>query len=368
MNDLESLIFYVVTFIISAMIIARVGKMYKHQEEIKNFRFKIIILTIIGLGIPILISSLRYYVGTDYDNYLNLYNTTKNYSFLQIFKEGEEILFLIIIKIASLFDNYQVVFAIMAFLTVFIMYATLLNYKEKLSLGFLFFLYLFMSFASSFNLVKQALAVVIVAYSYKFIFERNFKKFVLAIIIASLFHVSALLFLPFYFISSVKNDRKGKFIRVCYVIFTIIIVLNYQRIVGMISSVSIFEKYSVYATEVESANREAILNIIILAIILLFRKPLIKYDSKNEIFIFFAIINGLLLLTGFVTPFAKRIAEYFGISNMILLATFPNLAKTKEQKITVYFLIAVYAISMFVISTYVLKQAHILPYQTIIGK
>ena len=60
MSEINSLIFYIVSFIISSMIITKVGNIYKSEDSNKNVnKIKIIIYTIIGLGIPILIASLR---------------------------------------------------------------------------------------------------------------------------------------------------------------------------------------------------------------------------------------------------------------------------------------------------------------------
>lgn len=41
----------------------------------------------------------------------------------------------------------------------------------------MFFLYLFLNYTMTFNIIRQGIAIVIIAYSYKFIFDRNFKKF-----------------------------------------------------------------------------------------------------------------------------------------------------------------------------------------------
>lgn len=368
MNNLESLVFYIIMFLISSMIIAKVGKLYRKKEVSKNLNFNIVLLTIIGLLIPILISGLRYYVGTDYESYVGIYNKYFNYSFINFFESKTEFLFLIIVKIASLFNNFQVMFFIIAFFTVIITYKAIFNYKEKFSLGFMFFIYLFMYFTNSFNWIRQALAIAIVLYSYKFIFEKNWKKFTLAIIIASLFHVSALLFWPFYFVFDKENNKRKKYIRILYIIITIIIVLNYEKAVNMLSSISIFEDYAGYTKELNAANREAILNFVVLIVILMFRKMLIKYDKRNEIFIFFYIISTILTFIGYITPYAKRIAVYFGISGIFILSSFPQIAKTKEQKILIYFLVACYVIGYFVMLVYILKQGNMLPYQTIIGK
>lgn len=40
----------------------------------------------------------------------------------------------------------------------------------------MFFLYLFLNYTMTFNIIRQGIAIVIIAYSYKFIFDRNFKK------------------------------------------------------------------------------------------------------------------------------------------------------------------------------------------------
>lgn len=363
MGESGSYLFYIVSFCVSAMIITRVGNIYK-KKEYKEQKLKIAFLTIIALAIPIIIGAIRYFVGADYQSYIYIYENRNGMELKEVFTYNWEILFSIIIKIADILNDYQYMFAIISFLTIIVLYATIYNYKEKLSLGFMFFLYLFLYYTASFNIIRQALAVVIVSYSYKFIINRNLKKFLLTVLIASFFHTTALVFLPFYLICD-KNETRRKIIKSIYAFLAIIVVLNYSTIINILSKVMFFEKYELYSTEIQSANLDFILNAIILMIIILFKKALVKYDSKNEIFIYFAIINIILLLTGYFSPFVKRIALYFGISNIFLLASFPQIGKNKGQKVFIYFIIIVYAITYFTLTTIVLKQGNIIPYQTI---
>ena len=367
MNNIESLIFYIITFSISAMIITKVGNLYRKMDTKAN-KLKIMVLTVIGLGIPILIGSIRFQVGTDYENYRTIYENRQEIGILEGILQGKEILVFIIIKIAAYLNNYQLMLAIITFLTIIIFYKAILDYKEKISLGFMFFLYLFLNFTTSFNIIRQALAMVIVLYSYKFMFKRNFIKFLLTIIIASMFHITALIFLPFYFICSDKlnKNKKTKFIKICAIIVVIFIVLNYADLISTMSTnIEGLERYESYSQEKVSENREAILDLAILVILFFFRKRLIEYDNKNDTLIFLYLIGFLFTLTGYRSAFVKRIAMYFEISSVMLIATFPQLFKNNAQKMLVYFLIILYAIGMFIISTYVLKQGNILPYQTI---
>lgn len=367
MGRTESLFFYIIMFIISAMIITKVGNLYK-KKNIKNNNIKIIILTIIGLGIPIIIASLRYYVGTDYGNYITIYNNRKDIPLIELITGNWEVFFMIVIKIASILNDYQFVFAIISFLTVIILYMSIYNYKEKLSLGFMFFLYLFLHFTTSFNIIRQALAIVIVAYSYKFILNRNLKKFIVTIIIASFFHITALVFLPFYLVLD-KNNKRRKIIKGLYIIFAIWAVLNYNLIINFLSNIPTFERFELYSSNTkDSANLEFILNFAILGVVLMLKKILIKYDERNELFIFLYIINVILMFSGYFSPFLKRIAMYFGISNIFILASFPQIAKNSRQKLLIYFVLILYAISIFTITTYILNQANIIPYNSVLER
>lgn len=363
MGEFESFIFYIVLFGISSAIVTRVGNLYINAEY-KNKKIKIIFLTIVALAIPITIGAFRYFVGADYENYIYIYENRSDMQLKEIFIYNWEILFSIIIKIAYMLNDYQYMFAIISFLTIIVLYATIYNYKEKLSLGFMFFLYLFLYYTTSFNIIRQALAVVIVAYSYKFIIDRNFKKFLLTVLIASFFHTTALLFLPFYLIYD-KNEMRKKVIRYVYIFIALIVVFNYSTIINLLSQILVFEKYELYSIEVDSTNMDFILNLFLLFVIIIFRKPLIKYDSRNEIFIYFSIINVIFLLTGYFSPFVKRISLYFGISNIFLLSAFPQISKNKGQKLFIYFIVMVYAISYFSLTTIVLKQGNVIPYHTI---
>lgn len=77
---------------------------------------------------------------------------------------------------AYLFKEPQIMFAIVAFLTVFITYRAILNKKEKMSIALMFALYIFLYYMYSLNIIRQMLAVSIIFYSYKYIINHNFKN------------------------------------------------------------------------------------------------------------------------------------------------------------------------------------------------
>lgn len=365
MSNLGSLIFYISSFSISSLIIAHVGHLYNIGKD-KNSRDKLIILawTILGLSIPIVISSIRYNVGSDYQAYVSIYNKILRTSYMSIIQSNREIMFNLIVKIISVFNNSQILFSVMSTLNILIIYKALLDNKEKKSLGIMFFLYLFLNISNTYSIIRQSLAVAIVIYSYKFLYNRNFWKFFITIVVASMFHATAIFVLPFYLVN-VKNPKIKKWIRFLTIILLLIIVFNYNSFLNWIIKMEEFERYDMYREANVGKNREIIIYTFILVVTIAFKKLLIEYDSKNELYIFLAKVNYILLFLGFISPFIKRISLYFEVSNIFLLASLPHIVKTKEGKALIYVLILFYGIGMFTIGTYILGQSSMIPYQTI---
>lgn len=354
MTNLESLIFYVVLFSISTYFIFLSNR--TKQKTKKN------VFVIIGLAIPILISELRYDVGTDFDTYVAMYDSIEGFSTSNV-----ELLFLVISKMAMFLGNIQYMFAIYSALTIIFVYKSLEYNKNKYSLSLTFFLYLFLHFAISLNIIRQALAVAIVFFSYRYLVEKNFNKFIFWILIASISHITALIFLPMYFIVPKDEEKLGKFqrIQVIAIIIIMFVVFNFNELLQYITNFSMFDKYIVYTNEVSGQKKSLILKLLLLCVFLCFRKQLIAYEGKNNIYIIIFIIGVILEFTGLFSAFIKRIAMYFSISEIYLISCSPKIFKKKDRNI-VLLAIIFYAITIFIIAFYIKGQSDIIPYKTIL--
>ena len=371
MNELNSLLFYITLFIISVLFIRKAERISVKKETIINSQIKVMICIFIGLGIPILIAAIRYQVGTDYNNYIDYYSVYSKLGLNEILKYANEFLFILVIKIAYIFREPQILFAIMAFLIIYITYKSILNKREKVSITLMFTLYLFLYYTYSLNIIRQALAVALIAYSYKYIIEQNLKKFLLVLIIAILFHTSAIIFLPFYFISPKKNEKNRNImfiIRIITIILVLLTIFNIENIVNCISNIEGFGRLAGYISEApQGQNKQIIINTMILFILIICRKPLMRYDEDNRTYLFLYIIGFIFTLSGFTSPYIKRIGLYFNISEIYLLATLPNIVK-KQYKPLVKIGLIIYGITIFILSTYVFSLSDVVPYQTIFSK
>lgn len=145
------------------------------------------------------LSALRIGIGNDYwvyrDNFLHIISGDTKVSF--------EIGFKALVKVLQgLFgyDNYRIVFAFMAFLTSFFFVKGLFDSADWFVMTFYIFMangFYFMSFSN----VRYYFVMAVCTYSMKFLFEKNYVKFVFWIVFAAFFHKSVLLVIPVYIIA-----------------------------------------------------------------------------------------------------------------------------------------------------------------------
>ena len=135
-------------------------------------------------------SGVRYDVAVDYQNYIYVYNSIKVSGAYDI-----EIGYVGLVKfIQAIGGTQQLVFLIFASLNSFFIY--LFFRKKSLDFALSTFLYLCLApfYLSSFNTMREALAVAIFLYATTFLNHSNF-KYIILVLFATVFHRSAALFL-----------------------------------------------------------------------------------------------------------------------------------------------------------------------------
>lgn len=161
-------------------------------DDTKYYKYNLAFLIIIFFSI------FRFDVGHDYPSYYNLLWPEYDTEAIRIM----EPLSACLVKLAHYSGGPLFVFIIFGLLTYFFIYRTIERVSYR---NWAFFTYLIFSWISSLGELRQALAVSIVFYSYSFIKEKRVVIYILFCILASLFHISALisiLFYPLYYYGS----------------------------------------------------------------------------------------------------------------------------------------------------------------------
>jgi len=110
---------------------------------------------LLTLFIPSFFAGVRYGIGTDYFAYERIFNNLKcGYEVRTEFGYN-----LINYLIAKLGGNIQHVFFVVSLLTILFMYLSLYEYKDKISVGLGIFVFMLLYYQSSYNVVRQFLAV-----------------------------------------------------------------------------------------------------------------------------------------------------------------------------------------------------------------
>lgn len=326
----------------------------------KNISKMILVFSIL---IPSLFATFRM-VGTDTPVYYSKFNSLNGKSlsdifFTEGFKEAGNSLF---IYIGNLVDSFNVYLFLYSFFTLLFIGLALKSLIREDLMGISFFLYLCIFYPASLNTMRQSLAVAIVFFSYKFILSKSFFHFFLWVIIAMQFHISSIVVLPVYWL--INKEKKVNW-SVFLTIFIIIIVaiMNFQQIFYWISLIFNNERYISYADYTESMNsRLFFLNLVIfIFLIVVYRITETKDNNTNYYFIL--LLVGLTMgITGFISPFIKRISIFFDIVQILLIPKIAILASSKNNKYLMLFFVYLFGVTYFIVFYVWLGFSDIVPY------
>lgn len=145
-----------------------------------------------------IVSAIRYNVGWDYQNYVDAYSGYIDYGKLYF----DEIGFKGIVRfLASMTDDPAALFATFSCLTSLFFALCFKHYgSEKHVVQYILLFFMTRFFFCSLNIIRQALAMVIIFYAFHFILNDNSKKsilkFAVFILLAASLHKLALIFIP----------------------------------------------------------------------------------------------------------------------------------------------------------------------------
>lgn len=312
---------------------------------------------------PVLLATFRYNIGYDYGSYILAYNNAFDMTYKSIldgYKTGDPIAYYLITKIATVFNSDRAYLMILAILSLIPGVSYILREWNDTDIQpMIIFIYMFTPFIFSFSACKQGIALSILMFSLKYVYDRKPIKFALCIAVAFLFHSTAIVFLfVYFFLNSKGNLSAGK--KLLIILGCLLVIMNLELILGNVMD----GRYESYAVDtVEGKNRTFWLYGLIAVAFIAFRKRLVAIDKRNELLIMMFIVGAICQYLGFFNAFIKRIGEYFIMSEVFLIPQTVHLF-TENSKRIVNFLIVLYIVAIFIISTPVAASGMgFIPYQ-----
>lgn len=312
---------------------------------------------IIFLLIIVSVSALRYNVGADYGQYVwnfDWYVKVK----LTLSSWRTEPGIIILAKLFNLFchDAYLYV-SFLSVITVVTFLAIINRESSKSWLSFSLFILLGI-WASTFNGVRQYLASVIIFAGYRFIVDGKLKYWCVIVFFASLFHITAWVILPIYFLARRKADLKQVLLYAC---FSIVLLSFYGTVWGLVETLKgDVNENSEYASHGVNAFR-----------VLCAWVPTVLYISnrdkdfilsnKDNVFINMSILNASLMTMASNSAYLGRVCLYTNIFNVIAIPIIIDNIKIQNKSTLRFILFMFY----FVFWIYSLKVSVALDYHSL---
>ena len=244
-----------------------------------------------------------------------------------------------IVDFARYYKHPQYFFAITGLITFGFIYYTIYRDSKSPLISLSFFMFLEMGFFRSNEIIMQYCALSICFFSLKYAYEKKYIQYIsLILIVAFLFHNSAILCLVFIFIPrfKIKPYLWIIYIGICILFFGKILPVIAQIVVPQYVYLFTFAKHSIYSFK--DIKMSFILTILLIILDYKLKIPYFKIKKQSSyivyqknIFIIGTILSFILayLYRGH-TPF--RIGVYFMVYYLILVGEYSNYFSVKVRK------------------------------------
>lgn len=328
-------------------------------------------ISVITGGLLAIVAGLRFYTGYDFTSYSKFYSEISSIS--DVFNgsiDAESGFLLINFIFKSMGFNFYFFILFFSVLSILLLSNFAYRYTQYPSLILVYYFARYF-LVRDMGQIRSALACIILLYAIPYIIKKKPIQFLLIVFIASLFHVTAWVFVIAYlFISVIKNlTIKNVVSLLCISLFVGIIVQVPSLYIWAIP-----ERYNAYFTSDSYTNGQWIMNPILwmqLAIFLgasLFIHPTDdmeknKFDTSLKIYL---LASLMLIAAGTLGTVGGRLSTLFATSEILLVPyMFASLSKNKLVNILLFcgFTIIIFYL-IFIMSGAYLEY---LPYQTIFG-
>ena len=242
----------------------------------KNSRLPIVFIAILAF-----VAAFRYDVGQDYMSYCDIFNG---------YKSGRSgVGFQALCDICKYVGGTsQLMFLVMSVSTLTLFYLSMKKSSTDLMLSLFVFFCFGQMYLNTFNTIRQCLAAALFMFSISFLLKRKLLYFVILLLFASTFHISALALIPLYWVL----DRELSYKFVLAMGAVVYFVGNFNPLLLIVQ----VEEYQIYQNfeEIEISYIDY-LYLLMSVFIFVFRKKLFQHHPYKTVF------HNINILFGFFT-------------------------------------------------------------------
>lgn len=304
----------------------------KYNGKINSYKLKIIIIAVI----LIFFAGFRYNVGADYIQYALNFKAYCNQTLALNGEPGIRI----VSRIASkIYNESSAMFFCMSLITVGLCIFTIAKNSPYFIISIL--LYIFLGcWHESFNSVRQSAAAAILFFGHKYIKERDFKKWLLFCFIGYLFHTSAIVFIPIYFLP--QNKKINLKTVSIFIIIGFFAAMFYDKAWEFIG----FIQNKEFVIDLYSTNSISIFRILVAWTPILFyminfknREIISSKKADFNFYAFMSLLSATVILASRNSTYLGRLVIYLDIYNVLFWAYMLNQFSIKKLNTRIWTII-----------------------------
>lgn len=301
-----------------------------------------------------LVNAFMSYVGNDYQNYYSYYQ--------KIVSGGEqdvEFTYKLICRMVdSLGIGFQGVYVVYCLISYILLILCIKKYSANYAVSYvLFFLNAYFAYLGL-NQIRQFVSVMLIFYAFEYVENKKLLRYVIFVLLAASFHVTAIVMLPFYWILNVKWKLS------VYCVAALVLApvnLFYSEVMTWI-----YQNFMPRYLNTNYATRELGWNIRYVAVMVITLLITLIYEKKSEkdttIFRNCMMISNLMVLFSSWLPEYQRFVFYFFVPSIVYIPQLVERDENRIRRICVYALIAAVYLWYFL---GVYKGMGIVPYKSI---
>lgn len=362
-----SVLFYHLMFLLTSITAEITSKL---KNKTTGDRLEKALMVALTCSIPAFFAGVRYGIGTDYFNYVDIFDNIK-YGMQVRTEPGYNLINWIVAKMGG---NEHVLFFVVSFMTVLFVYLFLDEYKDKISVGLGMFVYMCVFYNQSYNVVRQYLAMSICLYALVFLDRKQSFKYHSLVLLAISFHTSAIIMLPMYFLYNYVG-KKGWFAQLLIYGAVILGVLNFDKVLVFVSKYIFKDPYYVLAYGQLFATGERGFSLGVLFIFapyiilgIIFNKRLRKDAPEFTMYLFMIIIGCFLRsVASLGVKYLGRVGDYFYITIVWMMPyMYRRFKESKNYQLISYALFA-FVILVWFVGHFMGEPSDTVPYISIWG-
>ncbi|WP_404393228.1 EpsG family protein [Pseudoalteromonas phenolica] len=298
----------------------------------------------------VLVPSLRdVSVGSDSFNYVLIFE--KTHTLNDVFNQTMEPGYLAIAWLAKQFgENYIWLFAFTGFICVAGLVGGVKRYSLSPNWSF-FFMIATGYYTFFFNGARQGLALAITFFAIGAFYEGKFKRLMFVVIIASFFHITALVLIPAYFL--VRRDFSFKILAYIFVI-SAVSSLFLNELFSLAGSVD--ERFSKYVDYNKASGMLTALYNLAIASFFVFMYRFIKihtqmYSVLLNLFLVGVSISVFAVFNGLGASGIARLSIYFTVSSILIWPIIFQSINSVKVKVVLLFAVLTFYLAYFYLTT-----------------